>query len=142
VACSFEDLAPGRAFDAGSRVVSAADIAAFADLSGDRNAIHMDGAAAGPFAGPIAHGALGIAIGTGLVSQAGITAGVLVALVEARWRFIAPVRPGDTLSARVTVAERRETSRSDRGLVRFAVELTNQHGQLVQAGELTELIAR
>jgi acyl dehydratase len=143
VGYDFADFTPGREFDAGRRVVSAADIAAFAELSGDRNALHLDQASApgAPSTGPIAHGALGVAFGTGLVSQLGLTAGTLIALLELRWRFLAPVRPGDTIQARVRVVERRTTSRPERGIVRLAVDLRNQRNELVQEGELTELIA-
>lgn len=140
----FEDLVPGRQFDAGRRVVSAADIAAFAALSGDRNPLHVEGEEAerGAFGGQVAHGALGVAIGTGLISEAGLTRGVLVALLELRWKFVAPILPGDAVHARVSVLERRPTKRDDRGIVRFAIDLRNQRNELVQEGELTELIAR
>jgi acyl dehydratase len=49
---------------------------------------------------------------------------------EIRWP--APVRPGDTLRLRVTVAEaRRSRSKPDRGLVRTHAELINQNGVTV-----------
>lgn len=140
----FDELFTGREFDAGSRVVSDADVTAFVELSGDRNPLPLDGPSARetPFGGRIAHGALGVAIATGLVSQAGLTAGSLIALVELHWTFRAPIRPGDTVRARVRVADRRPGSRPDRGLVRFAVELRNQRDELVQEGELVEFIKR
>jgi len=85
---------------------------------------------------------LGVAVATGLLSQSGLTAGTLLALLELRWTFRAPIRPGDTVSARARVADRHTTSRPDHGVVRFAIELRNQRDDLVQEGELTELIKR
>jgi acyl dehydratase len=49
---------------------------------------------------------------------------------ELRW--LLPVRPGDALSIRVTVVEaRRSRSKPDRGIVRSAVEVLNQRGEVV-----------
>jgi acyl dehydratase len=49
---------------------------------------------------------------------------------ELRW--LKPVRPGDTLSARITVLEtQRSRSKPDRGFVRTFVEVLNQNGDLV-----------
>ncbi|HEX8830918.1 MAG TPA: MaoC family dehydratase, partial [Longimicrobium sp.] len=49
---------------------------------------------------------------------------------ELRW--LAPVRPGDELRLRVTVAEARESrSKPDRGIVRSNVEVLNQRGEVV-----------
>ncbi len=47
-------------------------------------------------------------------------------------KWLKPVRPGDTLSARSTVIEARASkSRPDRGIVRFRHEVTNQDGETV-----------
>ena len=49
---------------------------------------------------------------------------------ELRWPK--PVRPGDTLHVRATVAEaRRSGSKPDRGIVKSLAEVTNQDGDLV-----------
>jgi len=49
---------------------------------------------------------------------------------ELRW--LLPVRPGETLSVRATVAEaRRSRSRPDRGLVTSHVEVRNESGDPV-----------
>jgi acyl dehydratase len=137
-----EDFTPGREFQTGGRTVSDADIAAFAEVSGDRNPLHLDDAyaAATPFHGRIAHGALGIAIATGLLSQLGLTAGTLVALVGIDWRFTAPVRPGDTLTLRLQVSEARARDGSRQGLVKLAAQLVNQRQETVQEGVITEMI--
>ncbi len=47
-------------------------------------------------------------------------------------RWLKPVRPGDSLSIRVTVVEtKRSRSKPDRGFVRTSVEVFNQEGVLV-----------
>lgn len=49
---------------------------------------------------------------------------------EVRWQK--PVRPGDMLSARITVIEaRRSVSKPDRGLVRSYIEVVNQNAEVV-----------
>ena len=49
---------------------------------------------------------------------------------ELRW--LKPVRPGDTLSARITVLEtQRSRSKPDRGFIRTFIEVLNQNSDLV-----------
>ena len=78
----FEQLVPGLRLACGERTIGDAEIAAFAELSGDRNPLHLDEIRAreGPFGGRVAHGALGIAVATGLLAESGHTRGTLVAL--------------------------------------------------------------
>jgi acyl dehydratase len=144
VTCYFEDLEPGLELRTAERTVGERDVLAFAELSGDHNPIHVDEAAArrAGFDGRVAHGALGIALATGLVSESGLTRESLIALVGLSWRFSAPVRIGDTVHARVRVTGRRATSRADRGVVILAVEVVDGAGRVVQQGELTELVRR
>jgi len=140
----YEDLAPGRTFETAARTVTGADVQAFAELSGDRNPMHLDPAFAArtSFGRPVAHGMLGLAVATGLVSALGLTRGTLIALVGVSWSFRLPVFYEDAVRVRLRVASRRASSRADRGLVTFAAEMLNQHGEVVQAGELVELVKR
>ena len=49
---------------------------------------------------------------------------------EIRW--LIPVRPGDTLSLRITLLEaQRSSSKPDRGFIRGSTEVFNQHGEVV-----------
>jgi acyl dehydratase len=49
---------------------------------------------------------------------------------EIRW--LKPVRPGDTLSIRITLLEaHRSRSKPDQGFIRGATEVLNQHGEIV-----------
>ena len=48
---------------------------------------------------------------------------------------------GDTIVVVTTIAERRETSRPEQGIVVQAIEVVNQDGETVQSGEMVSLIA-
>jgi 3-hydroxybutyryl-CoA dehydratase len=88
-----------------ARTVTEADLVLFAGLSGDSNPVHMNEvyALATPFKGRIVHGMLSAsflstAIATKLPGPGSI-------YVRQNLKFRAPVRIGDTVEARVTVAE-------------------------------------
>jgi acyl dehydratase len=139
-----EDLAPGLAFTSAARTIGAADLRAFAELSGDFNPLHVDEdyARARGFERRIAHGALVFSIATGLRQQTGRFEGSMVAMLELRsWRFLAPVFVGDTVVAETTVCEVRRTSSGGQGVVVQRVDVRNQDGVVVQSGELVSLIA-
>jgi hypothetical protein len=88
--------------------VRARDIELFTELTGDRNPLHYDEAAA-------ERSRFG-----GLIVQGGVTSGLLNAVVaedlpgpgsvflHVDWSFKAPVRPGDEITAEVEVLEARE----------------------------------
>jgi acyl dehydratase len=140
----FEDFGEAGEFVTPSRVISEADVRAFGDVSGDRNPIHLDREAAirAGFTGPIAHGALGLSVATGLASQLELTRGTLIALVGISWRFRGAIYYGDSVTLHLRVSSRRATGNPARWLVTLAAELMNQRGEVVQEGEFVELIAR
>lgn len=137
----FEDLEPGMQWRTGSRTVTEADLVGFAGVSGDFNPIHVDAvhAAASGFGERIAHGALVLAIATGLRQQEGRLRGTLKAWLGMReWRFRAPVRIGDTLTVvnRMTELRRREED----GLAVQLVSVVNQREEVVAEGEFLTLV--
>jgi acyl dehydratase len=141
----FEDMTVGTRWVSPRRTITEADVSSFAGLSGDFNPLHVDSvfAEAGPFGARVAHGALVFSIATGLRQQMPIFRGSLRALLELRsWRFLGPVHIGDTVTVISTVASARETSKPDQGIVVQSVEVVNQHGVAVQAGEMVSLVAR
>lgn len=141
----FDDLSKGIAWETPRRTVSEADVVNFAGLSGDFNPIHTDAvhAADTPFGQRIAHGALVFSMVTGLRQRGGQFDGTLIAFLEVRsWKFKRPVFIGDTIHARSTVAEMRETSRPERGIVVQKVEVFNQRGDTVQEGEFVTMLRR
>ena len=103
----FEDLKVGTT-DEFSKTISEADIQTFADVSGDKNPVHLNPeyAKATVFKGCIAHGILiasfvSTVIGTRMPGPGCI-------YVAQNLKFKAPVRAGDTVKAVCTVTELNE----------------------------------
>ena len=138
----FEDLEPGETFESGGRTITDADIVLFAGLSGDYTRIHMDEAYARTtvFGGRVAHGALGLSVVTGLITQLGVTQETAMTLLDISARFKAPIRIGDTVRVRQRVASKRVTSKPDRGVVSFEFELVNQDSETVIEGAETVMV--
>jgi 3-hydroxybutyryl-CoA dehydratase len=99
-----EDLSPGMT-GTFSKTITEADIVMFAGVSGDNNAMHINEefAATTPFGGRIAHGFLTASVIS--AALAGRLPGPGAILLEQKMRFLAPVRPGETVHASVTVKE-------------------------------------
>jgi acyl dehydratase len=141
----FEDVEVGFRFETPRRTVTEADLIAFAGVSGDFNPLHTDAVfAAGTIYGErIAHGALVLSLATGLRQRVGLFDGTLIGLLEIRsWRFLAPVRIGDTIRVFNEVTELRPTSKPDRGVMVQRVEVVNQDNAVVGEGELVMLLKR
>ena len=112
-------------------VVRERDIELFTELTGDRNPLHYDEAAA-------ARSRFG-----GIIVQGGVTSGLLNAVVaedlpgpgsvflHVDWSFRAPVRPGDEITAEVEVTE----VRPDKPIAKLRTTITNQEGTVVLDGE-------
>ena len=113
-----------------TRTVTARDIELFTELTGDRNPLHYD-----------ADAASSTRFG-GLIVQGGVTSGLLNAVVaedlpgpgsvflEVNWRFLAPVRPGDEITAEVEVLE----ARQDKPIAKLRTTITNGDGVTVLDG--------
>jgi len=106
----FEDLSVGMR-ETYAKEVKASDVVGFAEISGDRNPIHLSEhfAAKTPFGGRIAHGLytaslISAVIGTRLPGPGAI-------YISQTLRFLAPVRIGDTVVASVEVVELSEKGR-------------------------------
>ena len=103
----FEDLSLGMS-ETYSKEVKSSDVVGFAEITGDRNPIHLSEhfAAKTPFKGRIAHGLytaglISAVIGTRLPGPGAI-------YVSQTLRFLAPVKIGDTVDATVEVVELNE----------------------------------
>jgi acyl dehydratase len=113
-----------------TRRVDSGDIARFTEITGDRNPLHYDAAAAA--ASPFGE----------IIVQGGITSGILNAVVaedlpgpgtvflNVDWDFKAPVRPGDEITGAVEVVE----ARSDKPITKLRTTVTRGDGVVVLEG--------
>jgi acyl dehydratase len=113
-----------------TRTVTSRDIELFTELTGDRNPLHYDA----EIAATTRFGSI--------IVQGGVTSGLLNAVVaedlpgpgsvflHVDWRFLHPVRPGDTITATVVVT----SSRADKPIHQLATTITNQDGTTVLDG--------
>ena len=130
----FEDFRPGQTVELGSRTVTEEEIVAFA-RQWDPQPFHVDPDAAreSVFGGLIASGWHTGAMWMRLYvdSLLGDASGLGSPGVE-ELRWLAPVRPGDTLTGRLEVLEATPSQRRpDRGTVRIRAEMVNQDGVTV-----------
>jgi acyl dehydratase len=138
----FEDFRVGQRFASAERTISAADIAGFAELSGDRSLIHFDDAHARSlgFPGPLAHGPFGIAVAFGLLYDLGIVETTAIAMRDLTWRFIAPVVAGDAVRLELVVTRCRRHPTRDAGTVSRHLRLAARDGAVVQEGTSAMLV--
>jgi acyl dehydratase len=141
----FEDFTPGEVIELGHRTIDKDEIIAFARQF-DPQPFHTDEEAAkrSIFGGLIASG-----WHTGSLMMRMLYDGLVKDTVsmgspgveELRW--LRPVRPGDLLSARLTVTECvASRSKPDRGIVRSIIELRNQHGEVVVSSKGMSMFGR
>ena len=133
----FEDLNVGDKSISSARTVTEADIVNFAGLSGDYNTIHIDRefAQQTPYKQRIAHGILVISIGSGLFTNSDLNISMrknVIALMEIKCRFLKPVFIGDTIHVEAVITEKKETKKSDRGIVIMERTICNQKDEAVQ----------
>ena len=141
----FEDFQVGDVSEFGPVTVTAAEIVEFAERYDPQPFhLHADAGAATPYGGLIASGWHTAALYMGMFVR-----GVLLdsaslgspGVEELRW--LAPVRPGDELRGRSTVADARASSTNPRrGTVFTTHEVVNQDGTVVMTMKARGFFAR
>jgi len=131
----FEDLAVGAVFATPSVAVTAEEVRAFAARY-DPQPFHLDEAAAraSVFGGMVASGWMTAALTMRLMVQSEMRLGAgAVGLGIDALDWPRPVRPGDTLTARMEIeAVRPSETRPEFGVVKLRTTTRNQHGRRVQ----------
>jgi acyl dehydratase len=139
----FEEIEMGEEYVSPGRTVTEADIVLFAGLSGDYNVIHTDAEfmKTSIFGERIAHGLLGLAIQSGLLTRA-MPPYATIAFTGLKWKFRTPIKIGDTIHVRGKVIGKVESPEPDRGVITLARTVLNQRGEVVQEGETDLVVER
>ena len=140
----FDDFEVGQVFSTYRRTVTETDLINFTQFAGLRLPIFIDEEYArhhSPHGGRIAPGFLTASVSAGMLESV-LGVHTLAGLGIDEMRFKAPVRPGDTLGAEVTIANKKETSNSARGILTVRVKVINQRGEAVLEYSTTVLMAR
>ncbi|MFG1302093.1 MaoC/PaaZ C-terminal domain-containing protein [Xanthobacter sp. V3C-3] len=140
----FGEFHVGQRFVTPGRTITEADIVAYAGLTGDYNPVHCNEefARETPFGSRVAHGPMGVGLAFGLAARIDLIDGTVVALLGVTWDFKAPMRPGSTIRAEITVTETRDVREPSQGLVALAFSLLDQDDRLVQTGSARLLMRR
>ena len=127
----YEDMTVGQK-ESFTHTVSEEDISAFADLTGDKNPIHIDKAygEASRFGGNIAHGMYTASLFSAILGMRLPGPGAIY--ISQSLQFKAPVRPGDAVTVSATVR-----SKEDKGR-RVTLDCSAEvDGLIVLSGEAT-----
>ncbi len=138
----FGELEPGYSVLTDARTITLDDIEHFAHFTGDTFYAHMDeeAAKASPiFGGRVAHGYLILAFAAGLFVDPA-PGPVLANYGLESLRFVKPVKPGDSIRARLT-AKSKSLKTPEMGEVRWTVQVTNQDDELVATYDLLTMNA-
>jgi 3-hydroxybutyryl-CoA dehydratase len=113
-----------------TKIITEEIVNEFARVTGDTNPVHTDQAYAEKtiFKGRIAHGVLSLGIFSTILGN--ILPGHGTIYLSQEVKFLAPVRIGDTITARVEVAE----LLPEKNRAKFRTTCTNQDGKLVVDG--------
>ena len=139
----YDEVRIGERF--GTRVtVTETHLVLGAGMFGDFNPLHVDEefCRQSLFGGRVAHGPLILSTAIGLMSQLNWIDGTAMGLLGISWKFLGPVKLGDTIAARVTPLEARPSKKSDRGVLTLGFEVLNQREEVVETGSIVLLMKR
>ena len=127
----FVDFAIDTSRETMGRTITETDIVIHAGQTGDFFPHHMDEewCKTQPFKKRIAHGTLVFSVAIGLtanhINEVSMTYGY------ERLRFTKPVFIGDTIKVKISIKEKKDHKKPGYGLVTEAIEVTNQHNEVV-----------
>jgi acyl dehydratase len=142
---TFEQQKVGDIHRTLARTVSQTDIVNFVNQCGFTEPLFLDMEYVkreSVFGRRAAPGALTFALSEGLVMQTGLIHGTGMAWLGGELRVIAPVLEDDTIRVEVEVADKRETKKTDRGIVTYRHRVLNQRDEVVLEATIQRMIRR
>jgi 3-hydroxybutyryl-CoA dehydratase len=120
-----------------SKTITDDDIRAFAEATGDTNPLHLDEQFARQtrFGRRIAHGMLSASLISAVIANELPGPGSIY--LGQTLQFVAPVYPGDKVTARVTIT----SIRNDKPIIKLETVCTTQRDEVVIKGEATVLLS-
>ena len=141
---TFEEHQVGARYDTLARTVSEADICAFVNLCGfNEPLLDMEYVAReSVFKGRPSPGAFTFSLSEGLIMQTGLIHGTGMSYLGGEIKIVSPVLAGDTIRVAVTITDKRETKKPDRGIVTYTHTVTNQRSEVVLEAQVKRMIRR
>jgi acyl dehydratase len=139
----FEDLPLGGLWTTRRRTITPADLTAFAGVAAEFSPLVVDEtyARSTAFGGQVVPGSMIAAVATGLGSL-DVPIAATAGMVGMTWRFLKPVRPGDSLHTTWRLNRKRAVENPTLGLVFWQIEVFSQRGEVVAMGEVGRLVQR
>ena len=141
----FEDFLLGKTLDTYRRTVTETDLVNFSTLCGFFEPLFMDQPYVetnSPFKNRIIPGALTFSLAEGLTILSGILYKTGMAFLGVEMEVLKPVFIGDTLTVEIEIIEKRETKKTDRGIITFLHRVINQDSVLVMEYKIKRMIRR
>lgn len=139
----YEEYEPSFELTTARRTIGETEIVLFATMTGLHEAPFMSDvdAAEGVFGSRVSPALLTMAVAEGLVVLSGLLHGRAIAFLSVgNVRTTRPVLLGDTVHAKVTLLEKRLTSKGHAGVVITSHQVRNQREEVVMEYEMTRLL--
>jgi acyl dehydratase len=141
---AFDEIEVGESHVTPGLTVTDWHVMGFAGLSMDYFELHTNEefAKRSGFGRRVAHGLLGLALADGLKNRSDFQVRAIASL-HWSWDFVGPIFIGDTVHARLRVADKKASrGKPDRGVVTLELEVVNQDGEIVQRGSNKLMVER
>ena len=128
----FDEFVVGEVFKTYGRTITEADLMTYTCFAGLKLPLFIDEEFCkknSPFGGRVAPGLMTASIAAGMMEDI-LGPYTLAALALGDFKFTAPVRPGDTIRAEVSVESKKNTSDPARGVLVSRTKIFNQRDEL------------
>lgn len=141
----FEELLTDKTYYTNRRTITEADHINFTTSFGFFEPLFMDQAYVEketPYRRRIVPGALTFSVAEGLTILSGILHGTGIAFLGVEMNVLKPVFIGDTITVEIEIIEKRETKKTDRGIVTFFHRVKNQDNLFVMEYKVKRMMRR